>query len=80
MFCKLLIVKYFYSKNTTSENPFRIKVVRNLTPRFILQTVKDSFKAVFSGEATPQQFIHAFFALASVALIILFFFILITGH
>ena len=54
-------------------------LVKNLAPRSVLQTVKDSFKAVFSGEASPQQYIYAFCALASVALSLLLFFKLIEG-
>ena len=54
--------------------------MKDLKPKLIIERLKTSAKAVFSGEATNQEFIDVFLAVSAVALIIVFFFILITKH
>jgi hypothetical protein len=50
--------------------------VKSFTPKFIVQKLKASFKAVFSGDATNEQFIEVFIAILSFVLLALSFFII----
>ena len=49
--------------------------VKDLTPKHIIDTLKASFKAVFSGDATNEQFIEVFITILFFALLVLSFFI-----
>jgi hypothetical protein len=50
-------------------------IMKDLTPKKILEKLKISFKAVFSGEATPEQFLEVFATILFFLLLILSWFI-----
>jgi hypothetical protein len=52
--------------------------MKDLTPKKILQKLKISFKAVFSGDATPGQFLEVFVTILVFLLLVLFWFIVKT--
>ena len=49
--------------------------MKDLHPKLILQKLKESFKAVFGGDATNEQFIEVFITVLFFALVIVSFFI-----
>jgi len=49
--------------------------VKDLHPKLIFQKLKESFKAVFGGDATNEQFIEVFIAVLFFSLLIVSFFI-----
>jgi hypothetical protein len=50
--------------------------MKDLTPKLIIEKLKVSFKAVFSGDSTPEQFIEVFITIVSIVLLALSFFII----
>jgi hypothetical protein len=51
-------------------------MVKDLHPKQIIETLKASFRAVFSGDATNEQFIEVFITILFFALLIVSFFVL----
>jgi len=49
--------------------------VKDLHPRLVIQKLKQSFKAVFEGEATSGQFIEVFITILFFSLLIVSFFV-----
>ena len=50
--------------------------MKDLTPKLIIEKLKVSFKAVFSGDSTPEQFIEVFITVLAFLLLIFSFFII----
>jgi hypothetical protein len=50
--------------------------MKDLTPKLIIEKLKVSFKAVFSGDSTPEQFIEVFITILFFLLLIFSFFII----
>jgi hypothetical protein len=49
--------------------------VKDLHPKLIVEKLKQSFKAVFEGEANNEQFIEVFITILFFALLIVSFFV-----
>jgi hypothetical protein len=49
--------------------------VKDLHPKLVIQKLKESFKAVFGGDGTNEQFIEVFIAVLLFSLLIVSFFI-----
>ena len=49
--------------------------MKDLTPKKILEKLKVSFKAAFSGDATPEQFLEVFATILFFLLLVLSWFI-----
>lgn len=55
--------------------PLRIRVVKDLHPKLVIQKLKAAVRAVFGGDATNEQFVEVFIAILFFALLIVSFFI-----
>jgi len=53
--------------------------VRDLHPKLVIQKLKESFKAVFGGDATNEQFIEVFITILFFSLLIVSLFIFNRG-